>query len=129
MNDKHIGLGLIFTSAMVYIGHYILVGWYASTLTTLLATSRMRKAVETIGNEPKYVAIIIFVFGLFYIIRAEFREHRSRMAQVHSLAKANADMHQMKNEKLEKDTLEALTLLKCGKTDEAKAIVDRILKS
>ena len=129
MNDKHIGLGLIFTSAIIYIAHFMLVGWYATTLTTLLATSRMRKAVETIGNEPKYVAIIIFVFGVFYIIRAEFREHRNRMARIHTLTKANADMHQMKNEKLEKDTLEALTLLKCGKTDEAKAIVDRILKS
>ena len=124
MNDKHIGLGLIFTSAMVYIGHYMLVGWCAITHEI-----RMRRAAEMIGNEPQYVAIIVLVFGVRYMIRAELREHRSRTGKGHSFAKANADMHQMKNEELEKDTWEAMTLLKSGKTDEAKAIVDRILKS
>ncbi len=55
-----------------------------------------------IGNEPKYVAIIVLVFGVRYMIRAEFREHRSRTVKGHSFAKANADMHQMTNEELER---------------------------
>jgi len=113
----------------VYIGHYMLVGWYAITQTTWSAEGRMRRAAEMIGNEPRYVAIIVVVFGVLYIIRAEFRERRNSTVKANGFDKANAATLQRKNEELEKETWRALTLLQSGKIDEAKAIVEGILKS
>jgi len=129
MKNKHIGLGLIFTSAVLYLGHFIMVACYAITETTWDTDIRMRIAAQMIGNEPRYLAIIGLAFGVFYLVRAELRERRERRAQAPKLAPAEADLQQSKTETLEKDTWKALTLLKAGKLDEANAIVDRILKS
>ena len=81
----------------------------------------------TVTYSSMWVAIPL-CFGLYCIYGGE-RAYRSRMVKINSIAKPNVDMNQMESAKLEKDTWEALTLLKSGKTDEAKAIVDRILKS
>jgi hypothetical protein len=129
MNDKHIGLGLIFTSAIVYLGHFIMVACYAITQTSWDADVRMRFAAQMIGHEPRYWAFIGLAFGLCYLSRAELRERRMRRAQAHGQVQAEADLQQSKTETLEKDTWKALTLLKAGKLDEAKSMVDSILES
>ena len=46
-----------------------------------------------------------------------------------SLAYESGRYDQIEQTELERDTLEAVTLLKAGKTEEAKAIVDKIVNS
>ena len=56
MANKLIGFGFVCISAVIYFGHYILTAVYASTITGYGDKAKMVKAVEMIGNEPRFVA-------------------------------------------------------------------------
>jgi hypothetical protein len=78
MINKLVGIGFIFISAMLYIGHYAATAAYARTITGWGDSYKMQKALEVIGNDPQNVAFTALAVGIVFIVRGEIREYIDR---------------------------------------------------
>lgn len=82
--------------------------------------------VNMIGGGPGNAAVMLLIGIPCFLVGSWFLRGAPILVSYAYKTDRSEDAEQTQ---LERDTLEAMTLLKAGKTEEAKAIVDKILNS
>lgn len=82
MKDKLIGVAFIFIATIIYLTNTVLTVWYAANLNQFITKlGKMGTADKLIGFTPEIWTFIALGLGVFYIVRAEFREYKKRKTE------------------------------------------------
>jgi len=78
MKDKISGVFFIFISAILYIAHFVVSGFWASQLTHWDDRyGKMGTAMKELGYTPIVLVWLSLGLGVFYFIRGECKEIKS----------------------------------------------------
>ena len=78
MIDKICGMFFMFISASMYLIHFALCALYVFQMKSYKANlGKMGTAKDEFGRAPQILALLALGLGIFYILRAEYREYKN----------------------------------------------------